>query len=49
MKFAQNITDTPIGFSNKDISVTLGSYTALDQNFKKKINRLDAYLRKKTG
>lgn len=36
MKFAQNIPDAPIGFSNKDISVTLGTYTALDQKFKKK-------------
>ena len=36
MKFAQNIPGTPIGFSNKDISVTLGIYTALDQKFKKK-------------
>lgn len=45
MKFAQNIPDTPIGFSNKDISVTPGIYTALDQKFKKeKINRLDTYL-----
>lgn len=35
---------------HKDISVTLGIYTALDKKFKKKkINRLDAYLRKKTG
>lgn len=50
MKFAQNIPDAPIGFSNKDISVTPGIYTALAQKFKKKkINRLDAYLRKKTG
>lgn len=30
--------------------MTLGIYTALDKKFKKKkINRLDAYLRKKTG
>lgn len=36
MKFAQNIPDAPIGFSNKDISVTLGTYIALDQKFKKK-------------
>ena len=43
MKFAQNIPDAPIGFSNKYISVTLGIYAALDQKFKKKkINRLDA-------
>ena len=39
---------------HKDISVTLGIYTALDKKFKKKkINRLDAYLKKnikqKTG
>ena len=35
---------------HKDISVTLGIYTALDKKFKKKkINRLDTYLRKKTG
>ena len=34
---------------HKDISVTLGIYTALDKKFKKKkINRLDAYLKKAT-
>ena len=32
---------------HKDISVTLGIYTALDKKFKKKkINRLDTYLKK---
>ena len=37
----------PMG--HKDISVTLGIYTALDKKFKKKkINRLDAYLKKAT-
>lgn len=35
---------------HKDISVTLGIYTALDKKYKKKkINRLDTYLRKNTG
>ncbi len=35
---------------HKDISVTLGIYTSLDKKFKKKkINRLDSYLRKQTG
>ena len=34
---------------HKDISVTLGIYTALDKKFKKKkINRLDAYLKKQS-
>ena len=34
---------------HKGISVTLGIYTALDKKFKKKkINRLDAYLKKAT-
>jgi len=32
---------------HKDISVTLGIYTSLDKKFKKKkINRLDSYLKK---
>ena len=35
---------------HKDITVTLGIYTALDKKFKKKkINRLDTYLKKQTG
>jgi len=35
---------------HKDISVTLGIYTSLDKKFKKKkINRLDSYLKKQTG
>ena len=35
---------------HKDISVTLGIYTALDKKFKKKkINRLDTYLRRQSG
>ena len=35
---------------HKDISVTLGIYTSLDKKFKKKkINRLDAYLKKEIG
>ena len=35
---------------HKDITVTLGIYTSLDKKFKKKkINRLDAYLKKSTA